>query len=154
MIHTTAIIESDTYNIGKNTKIWAFTHICKNVRIGENCIIGEGVYIGPNVIIGNNCKIQNHSLIYDGVEIEDGVFIGPNVITTNDNFPRSIGDWSDRFKKTLIRKGASICANSTIVCGIVLGENCMIGAGSVVTKNIKDNYLAYGNPARHIRKII
>lgn len=154
MIHPTAIIETDIVNIGKNTKIWAFTHICKSVIIGENCIVGEGVYIGPNVVIGNNCKIQNHSLIYEGVEIEDEVFIGPNVITTNDNFPRSVGNWSNRFKKTLIKKGTSICANSTIVCGIVLGENCMIGAGSVVTKNIKDNYLAYGNPARHIRKIV
>lgn len=151
MIHYTSIIESD--NIGKNTKIWAFTHICKNAIIGNNCIIGEGVYIGPNVIIGNNCKIQNHSLIYEGVVIEDDVFIGPNVITTNDNFPKVLGDWSNRFKKTLIKKGVSICANSTIVCGIILGENCMIGAGSVVTKNIKENYLAYGNPARHIRKI-
>lgn len=141
-------------NIGQNTKIWAYTHICKNAIIGENCTIGEGVYIGPNVKIGNNCKIQNHSLIYDGVEIEDDVFIGPNVITTNDNFPRALGDWSDRFKKTLIKKGSSICANSTIVCGVVLGTNCMIGAGSVVTKNIKDNYLAYGNPARHIRLIL
>ena len=154
MIHPTAIIETDIVNIGKNTKIWAFTHRCKSAIIGENCIVGEGVYIGPNVVIGNNCKIQNHSLIYEGVEIEDEVFIGPNVITTNDNFPRSVGNWSNRFKKTLIKKGTSICANSTIVCGIVLGENCMIGAGSVVTKNIKDNYLAYGNPARHIRKIV
>ena len=153
MIHPTAIIETDILNIGENTKIWAFTHICKNAIIGNNCIIGEGVYIGPNVVIGNNCKIQNHSLIYEGVEIEDNVFIGPNVITTNDNFPRAVGNWSDRFKKTLIKNGTSICANSTIVCGVILGENCMIGAGSVVTKNIKDSYLAYGNPARHIRKI-
>ncbi len=153
-IHPTAIIDTELTNIGQNTKIWAYTHICKNAIIGENCTIGEGVYIGPNVKIGNNCKIQNHSLIYDGVEIEDNVFIGPNVITTNDNFPRALGDWSDRFEKTLIKKGSSICANSTIVCGVVLGTNCMIGAGSVVTKNIKDNYLAYGNPARHIRLIL
>ena len=152
-IHSTAIIDTELTNIGDDTKIWAYTLICKNVIIGKNCTIGEGVYIGPNVKIGNNCKIQNHSLIYEGVEIEDDVFIGPNVITTNDNFPRALGDWSDRFKKTLIKKGSSICANSTIVCGVVLGINCMIGAGSVVTKNIKDNYLAYGNPARHIRKI-
>ena len=153
MIHDTTIIETELSNIGKNTKIWAYTHICKNVIIGCNCIIGEGVYIGPNVRIGNNCKIQNHSLIYEGLEIEDDVFIGPNVITTNDNFPRALGDWSDRFNKTLIKKGSSICANSTIICGIIIGENCMIGAGSVVTKNIKNNYIAYGNPARHIRKI-
>lgn len=153
MIHPTAIIDTDPTKIGKNTKVWAYSHICKNATIGENCVIGEGVYIGPNVKIGNNCKIQNHSLIYDGVEIEDNVFIGPNVITTNDNFPRALGNWSDRFRKTLIKKGASICANTTIVCGIVIGENCMIGAGSVVTKNIKDNYLAYGNPTRHIRLV-
>lgn len=149
--HPTAIIEAT--NIGDNTKIWAYSHICKNATIGTNCVIGEGVYIGPNVIIGNNCKIQNHCLIYEGVVIEDDVFIGPNVITTNDNFPRAIGEWTDRFRKTLIKSGASICANSTIVCGITLNENCMIGAGSVVTKDIKKNYLAYGNPARHIRKI-
>lgn len=153
MIHPTAIVEIDDKFIDASTNIWAYTHVCRNVIVGKNCNIGEGVYIGPNVKIGNNCKIQNHSLIYEGVEIEDDVFIGPNVVTTNDNFPRSLGEWKDRFKKTLIKRGASVCANSTIVCGIVLGTNCMIGAGSVVTKNIKDNYLAYGNPARHIRVI-
>jgi UDP-2-acetamido-3-amino-2,3-dideoxy-glucuronate N-acetyltransferase len=153
-IHNTAIIDCDKNNIGDDTKIWAYSHICKNVKIGKNCIIGEGVYIGPNVIIGDNCKIQNHSLIYEGVELENDVFIGPNVITTNDIFPRSIGNWNDRFRKTLIKNGASICANSTIVCGIIIGENAMIGAGSVVTKNIKSNYLAYGNPARHARSLM
>jgi UDP-2-acetamido-3-amino-2,3-dideoxy-glucuronate N-acetyltransferase len=150
-IHPSAIVETAT--IGENTKIWAYTHICKGATIGSNCNIGEGVYIGPNVVIGSNCKIQNHSLIYDGVTIEDEVFIGPNVVTTNDNFPRAVGDWTQRFRKTLIKKGASICANTTIVCGIVIGNNAMIGAGSVVTKDIKDNYLAYGNPARHVRKL-
>lgn len=153
MIHSTAIIDTLVENIGENTKIWAYTHICVNVKLGKNCIIGEGVYIGPNVTIGNNCKIQNHSLIYEGVQIEDDVFIGPNVITTNDIFPRARGDWKERFRKTLIKKGASICANSTIICGCIIGENCMIGAGSLVSQNIKDNYIAYGNPARHIRKI-
>ena len=150
-IHPSAIVESS--NIGKNTKIWAFSHICKNSTIGENCTIGEGVYIGPNVIIGNNCKIQNHSLIYEGLIIENNVFIGPNVITTNDSYPRSLGDWSHKFRKTTIKQGASICANTTIICGITIGENAMIGAGSVVTKNIKPNYIAYGNPSRHIRNI-
>jgi len=152
-IHNTAIIDCDINNIGENTKVWAFSHICKNAKIGKNCMIGEGVYIGPNVVIGDNCKIQNHSLIYEGVIIQDEVFIGPNVVTTNDIFPRAIGDWSSKFRKTLIKKGASICANSTIICGINIGENAMIGAGSVVSKNIKSNYLAYGNPARHIRTI-
>jgi UDP-2-acetamido-3-amino-2,3-dideoxy-glucuronate N-acetyltransferase len=150
-IHPSAIVESN--NIGDNTKIWAFSHVSIGVRIGVNCIIGEGVYIGVNVRIGNNCKIQNHSLIYEGVEIEDDVLIGPNVVTTNDNFPRAIGEWRHKFLKTLIKKGASICANSTIVCGHTIGENAMIGAGSVVCQNIKDNYMAYGNPARHVRKI-
>lgn len=151
-IHPTAIIDEETV-IGENVKIWAHVHICKNAIIGKNCIIGEGVYIGPNVKIGNGCKIQNHSLIYEGLTLEDEVFIGPNVITTNDIFPRAYGDWKERFRTTLIKKGASICANSVILCGIIIGENCMIGAGSVVTQNIKDNYVAYGNPARHIRKI-
>lgn len=150
-IHPTAIVETEF--IGENTKIWAFTHICKTARIGRNCSIGEGVYIGPGAIIGDNCKIQNHCLIYEGVTIENEVFIGPNVVTTNDNYPRAVGDWAHRFRKTLIKSGASICANSTIVCGVVIGNNAMIGAGSVATKDIKDNYLVYGNPARHIRKV-
>lgn len=149
--HETSIVE--TFEIGENTKIWAFSHICKNVKIGTNCVIGESVYIGPNVVIGDNVKIQNNSLIYEGVTIEDGVFIGPNVVTTNDIFPRSHGDWGDRFRKTLFKKNCSVGANSTIVCGHQIGENSMIGAGSVVTKNIPDNYLAYGNPCKIIRPL-
>ena len=153
MIHQKALIDTDLNNIGENVKIWAFAHVCKNASIGNNCTIGEGVYIGPGVCIGNNCKIQNHSLIYEGVTLEDNVFIGPNVITTNDIFPRALGEWSHKFKKTLIKRGASVCANSTIICGNILGRNCMVGAGSVVTRNVKPNSLVYGNPARHIRKI-
>ena len=149
-IHPTAIVESD--DIGDGTKIWAFSHISKGVKIGAGCNIGEGTYIGINVTIGNRCKIQNHCLIYEGVHIGDEVFIGPNVITTNDIFPRAVGEWKHRFRETFIKKGASIAANCTILCGITIGEDAMIGAGSVVTKNIKPNYIAYGNPARHIRK--
>jgi UDP-2-acetamido-3-amino-2,3-dideoxy-glucuronate N-acetyltransferase len=147
--HPTSIIESD--NIGDNCKIWAYSHICKNSKIGNNCIIGEGVYIGPNVIIGNNCKIQNHSLIYEGVIIEDNVFIGPNVITTNDIFPDVSNDWKSRFRTTLFKKGCSISANSTIICGNEIGENTLIGAGSVVTKNMPPNSLCFGNPCKFIR---
>lgn len=144
-IHQTAIIETE--NIGKECKIWAFTHICEGAIIGDGCTIGEGVYIGPNVIIGKNCKIQNHSLIYEGVIIEDNVFIGPNVVTTNDIRPKADSGWWDRFRKTYIKKGASVGANVTIICGNKIGENSLIGAGSVVTKDIPNNVVAYGNPA-------
>jgi len=150
--HSTAIVESEY--IGEGTKIWAFCHICKDAKIGKNCVIAEGVYIGPNVIIGDNCRIQNRSLIYAGVEIGNDVFIGPGVVTTNDIFPRLPGaDWTSRFRKTLIKDGASLCANTTIVCGITIGEKSMVGAGSVITKNTEDGYLYFGNPAKKIRKI-
>lgn len=148
-IHSTAIVESD--KIGNNCKIWAFAHVCKNATIGDNVIIGEGVYIGPNVVIGSNCKIQNHSLIYDGVTIEDNVFIGPNVVTTNDIFPDVSNDWQHRFRPTLFRKGCSISANSTIICGNEIGENTLIGAGSLVTKSMPPNSICYGNPCKFKR---
>jgi len=149
MIHVTAIIDNNV-TIGEGTKVWAFSHISNGAIIGTNCVIGEGVHIGPNVTIGNNCKIQNHSLIYEGVTIEDNVFLGPNTVTTNDYRPKVNGDWKNdgRFKETLFKKGCSIGANSTIICGVIIGEDSLIGAGSVVTKNIPANSLAYGNPAK------
>jgi UDP-2-acetamido-3-amino-2,3-dideoxy-glucuronate N-acetyltransferase len=149
MIHETAIIDNNT-NIGDNTKIWAYSHISSGATIGSNCVIGEGVHIGPNVIIGDNCKIQNHSLLYEGVVLEDFVFIGPNTVTTNDYLPQVGGDWKSngRFRQTVFRRGCSIGANTTIVCGVEIGENSLVGAGSVVTKNIPSNSLAYGNPAK------
>lgn len=151
--HETAIIETE--NIGEGTKIWAFSHLSKGCKVGKNCIIGEGVHVGANVIIGNNVKIQNHSLIYEGVIIEDDVFIGPNVVTTNDFFPKT-GQWdtsSSRFRKTLFKKGCSVGANSTIVCGVTLEEGCLVGAGSVVTKDVKEKTLVFGNPARFSKTI-
>ncbi len=147
--HNTAIVETE--NIGDNTKIWAYSHICKDTIIGDNCVIGEGVYIGPNVKIGNNCKIQNHALIYEGVTIEDNVFIGPNVVTTNDLYPDSSNDWKHRFRTTLFKKNCSISANSTIICGNVIGENTLIGAGSLVTKSMPDNSICFGNPCKFRR---
>lgn len=149
-IHSTAIIDSDVI-IGEGTKIWAFSHICSGARIGSDCVIGEGVHIGGKVIIGNRCKIQNHSLLYHGVSLEDEVFFGPNTITTNDLYPRAVGDWSNRFRVTLFKKGASVGANCTIVCGIVMEEGSMAAAGSVVCQSVMKNSLVKGNPARHIR---
>lgn len=153
--HETAIVETDAENIGEGTKIWAFVHICKNAKIGKNCTIGEGVYIGSGVIIGDNSRIQNRALLYTGVEIGEDVFIGPGVVTTNDFFPTlPVGDWSERFKKTIIKNKASIGANSTIVCGVTIGESSMAGAGSVITKDMEDGYLYFGNSAKKIKKIV
>jgi len=151
MIHKTAIVEA---NVPDSTNVWANTHISKGAEIGEDCTIGENVYIGEDVVIGDRCKIQNGALLYKGVEIGNDVFIGPGVITTNDIFPQlSEKDWSSRFRKTIIQSNVSIGANSTIICGIVLGRGCMIGAGSVVTKSIGFNTLNYGNPCKFVRLI-
>lgn len=149
-IHPTAIIDDDVV-IGEGTKIWAYAHICKGSRIGKNCMIGEGVHVGTEVIIGDSCKVQNHSLLYHGVTLEDEVFLGPNTITTNDLYPRAIGDWTNRFRKTLFKKGASTGANCTVVCGITMHENSMAAAGSVVCNDVMKNSLVKGNPARHCK---
>jgi acetyltransferase-like isoleucine patch superfamily enzyme len=146
-IHPRAIVESS--NIGRGTKIWAFSHVAEKAVIGENCNIGEGCYIENNVVIGNNVVVKNNIAIWDGVTIEDDVFLGPNVVLTNDLYPRAKVFHADPIK-TLIKKGASIGANSTIICGITIGEYAMIGAGSVVSKDVRAFSLVYGNPARFI----
>jgi UDP-2-acetamido-3-amino-2,3-dideoxy-glucuronate N-acetyltransferase len=124
----------------------------KGAKVGKNCTIGEGVHIGPCVVIGDNVKIQNHSLIYEGVTIEDDVFLGPCTVTTNDIHPSAKGDWRDRFRTTLFKKGCSVGANSTIMCGTIIGENSLIGAGSVVIKSVEPNIIVAGNPAKFLRK--
>lgn len=146
-IHTTADVKSK--RIGNGTRIWHFVVILEGAIIGENCNIGSHCFIENDVIIGNNVTIKNGVQIWDGIRIEDNVFIGPNVTFTNDLLPRS-KRYPDRFLTTIIKKGASIGANSTILAGITIGEYAMIGAGSVVTKNVGDYELWYGNPAQFI----
>jgi len=147
MIKTHPTSDIQTNAIGDNTKIWQFCVILPNTKIGDNCNICSHVYIENNVLIGSNVTIKNGALIYEGVIIEDNVFIGPNVTFTNDINPRS-RNISFQLKKTIIKKGASIGANSTILAGIEIGEYAMIGAGSVLTKNVGTQELWYGNPAK------
>lgn len=144
--HSTAIVESD--NIGDGSKIWHFAHIRERAIIGKNCNVGKSVYIDIDVKIGDSVKIQNFVSIYKGVEIEDDVFVGPSVIFTNDLYPRSFIWREDNIVQTTIKKGSSIGANSTIICGLTIGEYAMVGAGSVVTKDVPPFYLVFGNPAR------
>ncbi len=148
-IADTSIIE-DNCIIGENTKIWNFCHIRYNSIIGKNCNIGQNASIGPNVIIGQNCKIQNNVSIYDGIILEDNVFCGPSCVFTNVLRPRSFLNKMSELKKTIIKKGVTIGANSTIVCGITLGEYSFIGAGSVVIKDVPQHSLIVGNPGRLI----
>lgn len=153
-IHQTAIIEKNV-TLGKNVKVWHFVHIREKVKIGNNCIFGKNVYIDSEVIIGNNCKIQNNVSIFHGATIQDGVFIGPHVCFSNDKYPRAIDskgkiksvlDW--KVSKTFVKNGASIGANCTILPGVTIGEFAMIGAGSVITKNVPAYTLVYGNPGK------
>jgi Carbonic anhydrases/acetyltransferases, isoleucine patch superfamily len=146
-IHPTANV-SDKAKIGNGTKIWINSQIRENSSIGCNCIISKDTYIDFDVVIGNGCKIQNGVSVYHGVIIEDDVFVGPNAVFTNDFYPRAFSGDSWEVFKTTIKHGASIGANATIVCGHTLGNYCMVGAGSVVTKDVPDYALVAGNPAR------
>ena len=150
--HETSIVNENS-NIGKNTKIWHFSHIRENSTIGENVTIGQNVYIDEGVVIGDNCKIQNNVSIYKGVAIGNNVFVGPSVVFTNDLYPKVSGWSKDRIVKTIIEDSVSIGANCTIVCGIKIMSNSLIGAGSVVTKDVPENKLVFGNPAKLIRDI-
>jgi acetyltransferase-like isoleucine patch superfamily enzyme len=145
-IHATADVSSEA-NIGENTKVWHLAQIREGASIGENCIISKNVYVDTGVRIGNNVKIQNNVNIYNGVIIEDDVFLGPSMTFTNDLFPRSTNaNWV--ITKTVVKKGASIGANATVVCGVTIGKYAMVGAGAVVTKDVHDYTLVVGNPAK------
>jgi UDP-2-acetamido-3-amino-2,3-dideoxy-glucuronate N-acetyltransferase len=148
-VHTSSYIDEGC-KIGKGTKIWHFSHIMTNCVIGENCNIGQNVVISPDVVLGNNVRIQNNVSVYTGVICEDDVFLGPSMVFTNVINPRSAVSRKNEYKQTMVKKGATIGANATIVCGITLGEYAFIGAGAVVTKDVKPYSLVVGNPARHI----
>ena len=144
--HPTAIVESE--DIGDGTQIWHFVHVREGAKIGRDCNIGKGVYIDADVEIGDNVKIQNFVSVYKGVTIEDDVFIGPAVTFTNDLHPRAFIWNEDKISYTMVKKGASIGANSTVISGVTIGEYAMIGAGSIVTKDVVPFGLVYGNPAK------
>ncbi len=148
-LHKSSFVDENC-KIGKNTKIWHFSHIMKNCEIGQKGIIGQNVMIGLNVKIGNFCKIQNNVSIYDGVLIEDHVFCGPSCVFTNVLSPRAEIERKNEFLKTIVKKGASIGANATVICGNNIGSYSMIGAGSVITKDISNFSLVVGNPAKRI----
>lgn len=152
-VHESSYID-DNVKIGDGTKIWHFCHIQSGTVIGKNCSIGQNVNIGNNVIIGDNVKIQNNVSVYEGVTIEDNVFLGPSCVFTNDLTPRAIyPKGHENFVKTEIKKGASIGANATIVCGNTIGEGALIGAGAVVIKDIEPYTVNVGNPSRVVNKI-
>ena len=148
-IHETAVVD-EPCTIGEGTKIWHFSHIMKNCVIGEGCNIGQNVVVSPEVILGKNVKIQNNVSIYTGVECEDDVFLGPSMVFTNITNPRSAVIRRDQYAKTIVKRGASIGANATIVCGNDIGAYSLIGAGAVVTKTVLAFALVVGNPAKQI----
>lgn len=148
-VHESSYVD-DNCEIGSGTKIWHFSHIMMNCKIGEKCNIGQNVVISPDVVLGNNVKIQNNVSLYTGVICEDDVFLGPSCVFTNVINPRSFIERKTEYRKTIVKKGASIGANVTIVCGHDIGRYAFVGAGSVVTKNIPDYALVVGNPARII----
>ena len=145
--HPTAVIDEGC-EIGAGTKIWHFSHIMPNCKIGENCNLGQNVVVSPDVVLGKNVKVQNNVSIYTGVVCEDDVFLGPSMVFTNIINPRSAVSRKNQYAKTLVKKGATIGANATVVCGHDIGRFAFIGAGAVVTKNVPDYALIVGNPAR------
>lgn len=148
-IHPTAVVDEDC-QIGDDTKIWHFSHVMSDCKIGKQCNVGQNVFVASGVILGDNVKIQNNVSVYTGVVCEDDVFLGPSMVFTNVINPRSFVDRKEEFRQTIVRRGASIGANATIVCGNEIGRYALIGAGTVVTKPVPDYALVVGNPSKQI----
>ena len=148
-VHESCYIDNDV-EIGDHTKVWHFSHILSGTTIGQNCSLGQNCVVGPRVTVGSGVKMQNNISVYEGVEIEDNVFVGPSVVFTNVINPRAFIPRKHEFKKTLLKKGCTIGANATVICGISIGEYAMIGSGAVVSKDVKPYALMVGVPARQI----
>ena len=147
--HETAIIDEGA-KVGIGTRIWHWVHVCSGARVGQDCSLGQNVFVGNDVVIGDRCKIQNNVSVYDAVVLEDEVFCGPSMVFTNVYNPRSAVARKDEYRPTRVRRGATIGANATIVCGVTLGQYCFIGAGAVITENVKPHALMVGVPAKQI----
>lgn len=148
-IHSTAIVDEGA-QLGEGTRVWHWTHICSGARVGSGCSFGQNVFVGNDVVIGDNVKVQNNVSIYDAVRLEDDVFCGPSMVFTNVYNPRSAVTRKDEYRVTLVRKGATLGANCTIVCGVTVGEHAFVAAGAVVNRNVKPYALMAGVPARQI----
>lgn len=146
-IHPTAIVDEGAV-LGPGTRVWHFAHVLPGTRIGARCVLAQNCMVGPDVVVGDGCKIQNNVSIYRGVTLEDDVFCGPSMVFTNVLTPRAFVERKDEFLPTLVRKGATIGANATVVCGVTIGRYAMVGAGAVVTRDVPDHALVLGNPAR------
>lgn len=149
MIHPSAIVDEGA-EIGEGSRVWHFVHVCSGARIGKNVSMGQGVFVGNKATIGDNCKIQNNVSVYDNVHLEEGVFCGPSMVFTNVYNPRSLIERKNEYRDTIVKKGATLGANCTIVCGVTIGEFAFVGAGAVVNKDVPPYALMVGVPARQI----
>ncbi len=148
-IHESAVVD-DGAQIGAGSRVWHFVHICGGAKIGEGVSLGQNVFVGNKVVIGDRCKVQNNVSVYDNVTLEEGVFCGPSMVFTNVYNPRSLIERKDEYRNTLVKRGASLGANCTVVCGVTIGEFAFVGAGAVITANVPDYALMVGIPARQI----